>query len=185
MILIKITDQLAIAKYPYTLEELRADNPDVGFPDNLVGADLRPFGAAPVVPVVQPDFDPITQCITESDPTWVDGQWLQLWQVQDLPTDTVAAKQAAMAQQAREAAKAQRTAAVGRIKVTTASGRVFDGDEDSQNRMVRAIKALEATNTPSTLWVLADNTPVQVSAAELTEAMVLAGRAQSDAWVLP
>lgn len=185
MNLVKLTPELTVAQYPYSIDELRQDHPETGFPDNLEGADLLPFNAALVVPMVPPSLNPVEQRATEVTPLLVDDQWLQQWVVEALPADMVAANQAALAAQAREAAKAQRSAVVEGIQVSTVSGRVFDGDETSQNRMVRAIKALEATGTPTTLWVLADNTSVQVSADELTEALVLAGQAQSEAWVLP
>jgi hypothetical protein len=58
-------------------------------------------------------------------------------------------------------------------------------DETSQDRMVRAIVALQATGTPSVVWVLADNSTVQATAAELAEALALAGAAQAALWVAP
>lgn len=84
----------------------------------------------------------------------------------------------------REDLKAARQVAVEAIKVTTAAGNTFDGDETSQTRMARAIIALQATGTPSITWVLADNTVIQVTASELTEALALAGAAQAAVWVL-
>lgn len=86
---------------------------------------------------------------------------------------------------ARQKAKTARQIAVDNIKVTTASGRVFDGDETSQGRMARAILALNAAQAPATEWVLADNTKVQVTKEELTEAMILAGLEQTRLWDLP
>lgn len=94
------------------------------------------------------------------------------------------AELAADALAAREQLKAQRTAAVAAITVTTAAGNTFDGDETSQTRMARAIIGLQATGTPSLTWVLADNTVIQATAAELTEAMALAGAAQAAIWVI-
>lgn len=92
------------------------------------------------------------------------------------------AQQAAAA--AREAWKARRAEAVRAIKVTTASGRVFDGDEISQARMARAILGLQEAGEGATVtWVLADNTPVAVTAAELSEALHLAGAEQARLWV--
>lgn len=88
-------------------------------------------------------------------------------------------------EQLREAAKAARAAAVSAITVTTQAGNTFDGDETSQGRMVRAIVALQATGTPSVNWVLADNSVIAASAAELSEALALAGAAQAAIWVLP
>lgn len=92
-----------------------------------------------------------------------------------------------LAEEAREAAKRERVAYVSGIKVTTQSGRIFDGDETSQNRMARAIVALNAQPqdpVPTITWVLADNTSVQATAAELTEALALAGAAQAAVWVI-
>ena len=87
-------------------------------------------------------------------------------------------------EQLRAQAKIVRGEAVRTITVTTTAGNTFDGDEMSQTRMARAILALQGTNTPSTLWVLADNTTIQATVAELTEALALAGAAQSAIWVL-
>lgn len=84
----------------------------------------------------------------------------------------------------RIAAKAEREMAVANIKVTTAAGNTFDGDETSQTRMARAILALQATGTPKTIWVLADNSVIEATAAELIEALALAGAAQAELWVL-
>lgn len=83
---------------------------------------------------------------------------------------------------ARAAFKSNRLIAVQSIKVTVGD-KVFDGDETSQTRMARAIVAM--TDTETVLWVLADNTPVQVTKAELTEALRLAGETQTQAWVQP
>lgn len=73
---------------------------------------------------------------------------------------------------------------VSKIKVTTQAGNIFDGDEVSQGRMARAIIALQATGTPSVTWILADNTVIQASVAELGEALALAGAAQASMWVV-
>ena len=85
----------------------------------------------------------------------------------------------------REAAKAARAAAVEAITVTTAAGNTFDGDETSQTRMSRSILVLSTGAAASVPWVLADNTVIQASAAELTEALALAGTEQARLWVLP
>lgn len=88
------------------------------------------------------------------------------------------------AEQLREEWKAQRAALVEAIKVTTQAGNEFDGDEISQGRMARAIIALDASPAGTTVnWVLADNSVIQATAAELTEALALAGGAQAAIWV--
>ena len=88
-------------------------------------------------------------------------------------------------EQLREVAKQARQASVEAITVTTAAGNTFDGDETSQTRMSRAILVLSTGAATSVPWVLADNTVIQATAAELTEALALAGAEQAQLWVLP
>ena len=85
----------------------------------------------------------------------------------------------------RGIAKAARAAAVEAITVTTQAGNTFDGDEASQARMSRAIMVLSTGAAAAVPWVLADNTVIQATAAELTEALALAGAEQARLWVLP
>lgn len=84
----------------------------------------------------------------------------------------------------REKLKAGRQIAVDNIKVTTTAGNTFDGDETSQTRMARAILVLSTGYAATIPWVLADNTTVEVDTAELTEALALAGQAQSALWAI-
>lgn len=81
----------------------------------------------------------------------------------------------------RELFKAERASAVKAIKVTTTLGNTFDGDEISQGRMARAILALPDGQTVR--WVLHDNTEIDATAAELREALALAGAEQARLWV--
>jgi hypothetical protein len=84
----------------------------------------------------------------------------------------------------REELKAERDLAVASIVVTTSTGKQFNGDETSQTRMARAIIAMQAANAQTITWVLATNDAVEVTVAELSEALVLAGQAQSAVWVI-
>lgn len=79
--------------------------------------------------------------------------------------------------------KVRRAQLVAAIKVTTSAGHTFDGDEQSQGRMARAILGLQSVPGGSVTWVLADNSVQEVGAAELTEALTLAGAEQARLWV--
>ena len=94
---------------------------------------------------------------------------------------TAADKEAEAVLAEREAFKASRAAAVAAIRVTSSLGRTFDGDEISQGRMARAILALPEGQTVR--WVLHDNTEIDATAAELREALALAGAEQARLWV--
>lgn len=80
-------------------------------------------------------------------------------------------------------AKAARHSAVSSIVVETAARNKFDGNEDAQNRMTRALVGL--ADGAAIDWVLADNSIATVDKAELAEALYLAGAEQSRLWVLP
>ncbi len=82
----------------------------------------------------------------------------------------------------REFRKFVRDAKTAAILVTVSSGKTFDGDEKSQERMARAIKAAEIVGQTETTWVLADNSAATVTLAEMLEALALAIQAQSAIW---
>lgn len=84
-------------------------------------------------------------------------------------------------EEARQDFVANRAIAVAAITVTTTAGNTFNGDEASQNRMARSIVALSDTDTIT--WVLADNSTIQATKAELQEALKLSGEAQTALWV--
>lgn len=80
-------------------------------------------------------------------------------------------------------AKAERVQAVASIVVITSSGTIFDGNEQSQDRMSRAVLSMEEEDELP--WVLADNTVATVGKAELQEALRLAGIAMAEIWIRP
>ena len=70
-------------------------------------------------------------------------------------------------------AKRERAAKVAAITVEV-DGMVFDGDEQAQSRMARAITAAETAGLESTVWVLADNTVATVTKVQLQQALAKA-----------
>ena len=164
-------------QFGLTFDQVRKLYPSKSFPaDGQIDTpEVSSYAPAPT-----PQYSPTTHAVREAAP--VGG--VQQWEVYPLPAEDVVANQAAAIQAAREQAKAQRQAAVDAIKVTTKAGHTFDGDETSQTRMTRAVLAMQATGTPSVTWVLADNTVIQATATELTEALALAGAEQARLWVI-
>lgn len=72
---------------------------------------------------------------------------------------------------------------VRNIVVTTQSGKAFDGDEKSQDRMSRVITGMQAGGVTSMQWKLHDNRVVDVTVEELGEALALAGKEMSRIWL--
>lgn len=164
-------------QFGLTFDEVRKLFPQRSFPASgvIASGPVRSY-----TPSTTPDYDPLTHAVREVAP--VDG--VQQWEVYALAPAQVEANQQAALLAARETAKAQRQEAVGTIRVTTAAGNTFDGDETSQTRMARAIIALQTTGTPAVTWVLADNSVIQATAVELSEALALAGAKQAEIWVI-
>ncbi len=164
-------------QFGLTFDQVRKLFPSKSFPaDGQIDTpEVSSYAPAPT-----PQYNPATHAVREAAP--VGG--VQQWEVYPLPAEEVEANQAAAAQAAREQAKANRQAVVDAIKVTTQAGNTFDGDETSQTRMTRAVLAMQATGTPSLTWVLADNTVIQATVPELTEALALAGTEQARLWVI-
>ena len=76
--------------------------------------------------------------------------------------------------------KAARHVAVAAITVEVV-GRIYDGDETSQNRMARVVAAADSLDDVVS-WTLADNSMAFVTALELKEALRLAGLKQTEIW---
>lgn len=81
-------------------------------------------------------------------------------------------------------AKRERAAKVAAITVEV-DGMVFDGDEQAQSRMARAITAAETAGLESTVWVLADNTVATVTKVQLQQALAKAMIAMGELWTYP
>lgn len=92
-----------------------------------------------------------------------------------------------LAAYALSAAKHERAAAVASITVEV-DGMVFDGDEQSQERMARTVTAATATGASmddTTVWVLHDNTVATPTIKQLARALRLAGEEQTRLWTIP
>jgi len=72
---------------------------------------------------------------------------------------------------------------VGKIQVKVPSGKVFDGNEKSQDRMARAVSIAAITGETTTRWKLADNSIKVVTIEELKEALTLSGQIMSNIWL--
>lgn len=68
----------AVETYPYTIGNLRRDNPATSFPKKPSDALLEDFGMFRVTPVARPAYDH-TKIIAEGTPVLSGGAWTQVW----------------------------------------------------------------------------------------------------------
>jgi hypothetical protein len=91
--------------YPYSAQQLIADNPDTSFPSPTPDSTLAEYGVFPVVPTPQPAYDPVTQNLTELNPIQVDGLWVQQWSVTQASPEEVAQRKEQLTQQNKATGK--------------------------------------------------------------------------------
>lgn len=92
----------AVVQYPYTLEQMRLDNPNTSFPKSLSPQLLESFGVFDVGHEATPAFDPATQrVVTSAAPSLIDGQWMLTKTVEQQTPEQVAINTANKAAQVR------------------------------------------------------------------------------------
>ena len=157
--------------------------PTVSLAANLTQYEFDKYGFDPVDEVPQPVVGEFELANYVGAVAQEGGGFAQGWEVVPMPQEQIDQVVANKALIAREEAKATRAASVEAIVVVVGE-KMFDGDETSQNRMARAIIAMNAAAQPTTLWTLADNVTVEVTVAELEQALQLDGQAQTDIWAI-
>jgi hypothetical protein len=184
-------------QYPLSEVDIKASFPNTAFTSPFIAPEPYVW----VFPSPPPVYNSVIEIVREIAPFKTEkGNYEQQWEIiprfndytdgeglthtrEDQENAAIAADNYAKAATALQAAKQARQTEVDAIKVTTASGKEFDGNEEAQTRMARAILALNAEE--QTLWVLTDNTPTQVSREELQEALRLSGAKQTEIWIRP
>tara|TARA_R110000822_G_scaffold86011_8_gene200765 strand:- start:132 stop:563 length:432 start_codon:yes stop_codon:yes gene_type:complete len=75
--------------YPYSIGQLRKDNPQVSFPKNPTDALLASYNVFVVTATERPSYDQITQNLSEDAPTLTAGVWTQIWAVTEATPEEV------------------------------------------------------------------------------------------------
>jgi hypothetical protein len=71
-------------RWPYSLGQLRADEPSRSFSPAPSDREYAEFDCYRKKPQSQPSYDPATHRAVEVRPALVDGQWLQQWELVEL-----------------------------------------------------------------------------------------------------
>jgi hypothetical protein len=100
MLLLK-TSNGQVEQFPYTLGDLRRDNPQTSFPKKIGDAILASYGIMHVMPSQQPEHDPLVQTVVrdaephnnetavdeETGETYETGRWVIGYTVVNKPQD--------------------------------------------------------------------------------------------------
>lgn len=68
-----------VEEFPYTLDQLKRDNPNVSFPETISSETLASYNVFPVTLTEPPAHDQLVELVTTANPTLVDGVWTQAW----------------------------------------------------------------------------------------------------------
>jgi hypothetical protein len=90
-----------VEKYPYSIGQLRKDNPQTSFPKAPGDELLAAFNVYPVTRTERPDYSPITHDLREGSPERVNGVWTQVWIVEAAAPDEVLRRRAEQHEQIR------------------------------------------------------------------------------------
>jgi hypothetical protein len=80
-----------IQKYPYTLIDLHADNPNVSFPRSITEEILNSYDVFTVVSSGAPSYDTTTQGLSSSYPHLISDIWTISWVITELTPEEIAA----------------------------------------------------------------------------------------------
>tara|TARA_R100001443_G_scaffold92607_1_gene99268 strand:- start:701 stop:1177 length:477 start_codon:yes stop_codon:yes gene_type:complete len=80
----------SIEKYPYTISDLKKDNPNVSFTKTIPTATLNHYGVADVVVAKKPTYNTATHNIRKkNEPELVSGVWTINWETIVIPQEDI------------------------------------------------------------------------------------------------
>lgn len=94
-----------LIQYPYTWEDMRAQNPETLFPSEYVESIFIEYGAVAIAQTEEPPYDRLTHIGHEGMPALIDGVWSQTWVATELSTEQQAALETGLRETNRQQAK--------------------------------------------------------------------------------
>lgn len=78
-----------VAKYPYSVDQLKRDNPATSFPVQMSDQDLAAWEVYPVVAQDPPSYNEATQTCSQVDPIFSNNKWLMQWQITEATPEEI------------------------------------------------------------------------------------------------
>jgi len=80
----------SVVKFPYSIDDLKNDNPNTSFPVDMPAATLADWGVYPVEVSPKPDVAPDQDAVINTLPDYVNGAWVLGWTVQQKTEQEIA-----------------------------------------------------------------------------------------------
>lgn len=84
-----------VAVYPYSVDQLKRDNPATSFPAEMSDQDLAAWEVYSVVTQDPPAYDSAIENCSQVNPIFNNNQWLMQWQVTDASPEEIQQRTAA------------------------------------------------------------------------------------------
>lgn len=81
-----------VETFPYSIGNLRRDNPKTSFPRNPSDELLAAWNVFPVREVAAPSYDESAESCNQVNPTLENGEWVMTWQVTSASSDEIASR---------------------------------------------------------------------------------------------
>ena len=91
-----------VETFPYSIGDLRRDNPNTSFPANPTEQTLAEWNVFPVIDKPAPDYNPVTQNCNQVNPTLVTGKWEMTWLVTPATPEQIAERTSAKEAEVRQ-----------------------------------------------------------------------------------
>ena len=142
-----------------TFAALRRRHPGTSFPREWAGGEIDGISYAVIESTPAPDYDPLTEIVSEAAPEQVGGGWRQAWVVSGRALEEVR-------EELHARRKAQRTAE--EVAGFTYREHRVDSDRDSILRITQAaavaMQALQAGGEHAVAWTCADGSELPLDA---------------------
>ena len=90
-----------VETFPYSIGDLRRDNPNTSFPRNPSVETLAAWNVFPVADRPAPAFDPATENCNQINPTLESDEWVMTWEVTQATPEEIAERTANKATEVR------------------------------------------------------------------------------------
>lgn len=81
-----------VTPVPYSLAQLRQENPQVSFPQDIAIESLARYGVYQLRPTQPPEFDAATQNLAAANPVFDGTHWNQAWAVTQAEPSEIASR---------------------------------------------------------------------------------------------
>ena len=101
------TNNGIVEKFPFSIGDLRKENPNTSFPRVMSAETLATFNVFPVTEQDKPETDRLSYAVKRHLPELVDGAWVVLWDVVQKTAEELAEEDERQAEKVRDSRNAK------------------------------------------------------------------------------